>query len=118
MRGLFDEKDEEKRFAIADEQRLIGLDVELAFRQIYELLYAVKVLIKKAGRPATISLTDWEELDRLCIYRGYLVVHKEMAERRRSGLMWGSKGKIFRSESHGSRSRTKTQSISRISSSV
>lgn len=90
VRAFFEE--EEKRLLVEDERHGVGLDVELASRQIYELLYAIKVLVDKAGRPAAMSRKDWDELDRLCIYRGCLVTHKETAERRRSGLMWSSEG--------------------------
>lgn len=93
VRNLFDEGDDTKRRSIADETRGVRLDVELASRQLYELLYAIKVLVVKAGRPSAMSQEDWEELNRLCIYRDYLVTHKETAERRRSGLMWGSEGR-------------------------
>jgi hypothetical protein len=73
---LFDEDGDTKRRSIADETRGVRLDVELASRQLYELLYAIKVLVVKAVRPPAMSQEDWEELNRLCVYRDYLVTQR------------------------------------------
>lgn len=60
VRILFDEDDDTKRRSIADETRGVRLDVELASRQLYELLYAIKVLVVKAGRPPAMSQEAWK----------------------------------------------------------
>jgi hypothetical protein len=60
----------------------ISLDIELYLRQVYELLYAIKVLAESVDdrvlRPAEAV---HEELRRVCIYRDSLVVHKDRIER-------------------------------------
>lgn len=85
---------------ISDEARLrafangeeAGLDAELCVRQIYELLYSIQVLAKRLAVPR-LTKEDRIELDRLCLYRGSLLVHREHATRfTRGGRMWGRDG--------------------------
>jgi hypothetical protein len=96
-RGLFAEDgspidDEERVRDIFEESRVVQLDIELCIRQLYELLYALKLLIEQGPPGAqTLASDDMAELRRLCIYRDSLVVHKERTHRTLGGLMFNSR---------------------------
>lgn len=82
-RIMFDEKaSEDLRVAAVNRSTTLGLDFELHVRQIYELLYAIGVLIERLpAQSPKPTQQEMDELERLDRFRGALIVHKEGAVR-------------------------------------
>ena len=96
--ALDEDSSEEDRLAASERLHTVTLDSELLMRQIYELLYAIQILVDRLeDRSMVPSASELEELERLCVFRGSLLVHRESAvPLSRGGRTWDAGGLTVR----------------------